>query len=152
MLCVSRASKEKGLDDFCGLDLPGTKMLVGDGPYLDDLKRKYPDVIYAGFKHGESLADYYANADVFVFPSKSDTFGVVMLESISSGTPIAAYPVTGPVDVIQEGVNGSMDDDLASAISKALVCDRADVAATASRWDWHACTEIFINNLTQIPK
>jgi glycosyltransferase involved in cell wall biosynthesis len=152
MLCVSRASKEKGLDDFCKLDLPGTKILVGDGPYLDELKRKYPDVIYAGFKHGERLAEYYANADVFVFPSKSDTFGVVMLESISSGTPIAAYPVTGPVDVVEEGINGSMDNDLSDAINKALLCDREAVEASASRWDWRSCTEIFLNNLTQIPK
>ena len=152
MLCVSRASKEKGLDDFCSLDLPGTKILVGDGPYLSELKSRYPDVVYVGYAQGAKLADYYANADVFVFPSKTDTFGVVMLESISSGTPVAAYPVTGPKDVIEEGINGSLDEDLGRAVGKALICDRRQVAASAVRWDWKTCTGIFLANLTQIPK
>ena len=154
MLCVSRASKEKGLDDFCQIRLPGTKMLVGDGPYLDELKSRYPDVIFEGYKHGEELAEYYANADVLVFPSKTDTFGVVMLEGLASGTPIAAYPVTGPIDVIEVGVNGAMHDDLAQAVIAALAYgyDRAAVARSAERWDWRACTETFVANLTQIPK
>jgi glycosyltransferase involved in cell wall biosynthesis len=152
MLCVSRASKEKGLDDFCRLELPGTKMLVGDGPYLAELKSRYPDVMFVGYQHGEALADCYANADVLVFPSKTDTFGVVMLESLASGTPVAAYPVTGPVDVIEPNVNGAMDSDLSKAVSAALCCDRLAVARSAERWDWRACTETFVANLTQIPK
>lgn len=151
MLCVSRASKEKGLDDFCSLDVPGTKILVGDGPYLDELKRRYPDVIFTGYKHGKSLADYYANADVFVFPSKTDTFGVVMLESMASGTPIAAYPVTGPIDVIQPGVSGFMHDDLASAIAGALACDRDAVAKEGRKFSWEGCTATFLRNLPIIP-
>jgi glycosyltransferase involved in cell wall biosynthesis len=152
LLCVSRASREKGLDDFCSLTVEGTKILVGDGPYLDELKSRYPDVIFTGYKSGESLADYYANADVFVFPSTTDTFGVVMLEAISSGTPIAAYPVTGPVDVVEEGINGSLDIDLHNAVIKALACDRNRVAHSADRWDWRSCTETFLTNLTQISK
>jgi glycosyltransferase involved in cell wall biosynthesis len=152
LLCVSRASKEKGLDDFCALDFPGTKILVGDGPYLEELKSRYQDVTYVGYKQGEALADHYANADVFVFPSKTDTFGVVMLEAISSGTPVAAYPVTGPNDVIEEGINGSLDIDLRSAVAKALSCDRIQVAVSAEKWDWRSCTEIFLRNLTQVSK
>lgn len=152
MLCVSRASREKGLDDFCSLPTTGTKVLVGDGPYLQELRQRYPDVIYAGYKQGEELAQYYANADVLVFPSKTDTFGVVMLESISCGTPVAAYPVTGPLDVIEEGVNGAMRESLADAVISALSCDRKSVEATASRWDWRACTETFVSNLTQIER
>jgi glycosyltransferase involved in cell wall biosynthesis len=152
LLCVSRASREKGLDDFCSLTVPGIKILVGDGPYLEELKSRYHDVLFAGYKHGEQLADYYANADVFVFPSKTDTFGVVMLESISSGTPVAAYPVTGPIDVIEEGVNGSLDNDLGKAVLQALACDRIKVADSADKWDWRSCTRTFVDNLTQIPK
>jgi len=152
ILCVSRASKEKGLDDFCQLDVEGTKILVGDGPYLQELKKKYWDrVEFAGYKKGKELAEYYANADVFVFPSKTDTFGVVMLESIACGTPIAAYPVLGPVDIIDEGVNGSMSDDLKVAIESALKCSREEVQLSSVKWDWKSCTETFFKNLARIP-
>ena len=147
LLCVSRASKEKGLDDFCALRTPGTKMLVGDGPYLDELKRKYPDVIFVGYKHGEELAHYYANADVFVFPSKTDTFGVVMLEAMACGTPIAAYPVTGPMDVIKQGINGYMDEDLTVAIEHAIACNRDAVSKEADDYTWESCTKTFLRNL-----
>lgn len=150
ILCVSRASREKGLDEFCSLKIEGTKILVGDGPYLEELKQKYPYINYAGYKKGKELAEYYANADVFVFPSKSDTFGVVMLESIACGTPIAAYPVTGPVDVIENGINGYMDDDLEVAIVKALECDRGIVEASSKKYDWAMCTKTFLDNLTEI--
>ena len=150
ILCVSRASKEKGLDDFCGLQIEGTKILVGDGPYLDELKRKYPYINYAGYKSGRELAEYYANADVFVFPSKTDTFGVVMLEAMACGTPIAAYPVTGPIDIIEQGVNGSMHEDLETAIRHALDCDRTIVEASSKRYDWAACTKTFLDNLSII--
>lgn len=152
ILCVSRASKEKGLDDFCQLDVEGTKILVGDGPYLQELKKKYWDrAEFAGYKKGRELAEYYANADVFVFPSKTDTFGVVMLESIACGTPIAAYPVLGPVDIIDEGVNGSMSDDLKVAIESALKCSREEVQLSSVKWDWKSCTETFFKNLARIP-
>jgi glycosyltransferase involved in cell wall biosynthesis len=148
LLCVSRASKEKGLDDFCQLETQGTKILVGDGPYLDELKKKYHhQVVFPGYKHGESLACYYANADVFVFPSRTDTFGVVMIEAMACGTPVAAYPVTGPVDVVKPGITGALNDDLATAVSDALLCDRAVVADSAEDWSWEHCTETFLANI-----
>jgi glycosyltransferase involved in cell wall biosynthesis len=147
LLCVSRASPEKGLDDFCSIKTPGTKILVGDGPYLETLKSKYPDVIFAGYKKGSSLAHYYANADVFIFPSRSDTFGVVMLESMACGTPVAAYPVTGPIDIITPGVDGCMDDDLSKAIHACLGLDRKMVEESSRRFTWKACTDVFEKNL-----
>lgn len=148
LLCVSRASIEKGLDDFCNLpQMNGVKILVGDGPYLEELKRKYPDVQYMGFKQGRELAEYYAMADVFVFPSKSDTFGVVMLEAMSCGTPIAAYPVTGPLDVVINGVNGHMHDNLLTAVDLALRCDRKKVRRAAKPYSWESCTKTFLENL-----
>jgi glycosyltransferase involved in cell wall biosynthesis len=150
LLCVSRASIEKGLDDFCSLKTVGTKILVGDGPYLAELKKKYSDVIFTGFKHGDSLAEYYANADVFVFPSKTDTFGVVMLEAIACGTPIAAYPVTGPSDIVVNGVNGYMNDNLETAIKYALTCNRDVVNESSSEYTWTNCTAAFLNNLSLI--
>lgn len=150
LLCVSRASKEKGLDEFCSIKTTGTKILVGDGPYLTELKKKYPDVIYPGYKHGKSLAHYYANSDVFVFPSKTDTFGIVMLESIACGTPIAAFPVTGPIDVIEQGINGVMDNNLEIAIEKCLTIDRKQVELSSQKFSWQGCTDIFENNLVRI--
>jgi glycosyltransferase involved in cell wall biosynthesis len=150
ILCVSRASHEKGLDDFCSLQTSGTKILVGDGPYLAELKSKYPDVIYTGYKSGSSLAHYYANADVFVFPSKTDTFGVVMLESMACGTPVAAYPVTGPKDVIQPGANGYLDTDLHNAIDQCVSLDRTVVRATSELYSWKSCTDIFEQSLIKI--
>lgn len=150
ILCVSRASLEKGLDDFCSLQIEGTKILVGDGPYLPELKRKYPYINYAGYKSGAELAEYYASADVFVFPSRSDTFGVVMLEAIACGTPIAAYPVTGPVDVVEQGINGYMHSDLATAIELALRLDRKAVEESSKKYTWASCTQTFLDNLTVI--
>jgi glycosyltransferase involved in cell wall biosynthesis len=150
ILCVSRASKEKGLEDFCELKVRGTKILVGDGPLLPELKRQYPNVIYIGFKQGDELAHFYAAADVFVFPSKTDTFGVVMLEAIASGTPVAAYPVTGPRDVVINGVNGFTSYDLNYAVEQALGCDRSRVRKDSERYDWAECTQTFLDNLTVI--
>ena len=150
LVCVSRVSIEKGLDDFCGLKTTGTKILVGDGPYLEKLKEKYKDVIYVGFKHGKNLAHYFANADVMVFPSRTDTFGVVMLEAMACGTPIAAYPVTGPIDVIEEGINGSMNENLPTAISNALKLDRNIVYESSLKYDWDKAAKIFEENLSKI--
>jgi len=152
LLCVSRASPEKGLDDFCSLQVPGTKILVGDGPYLHKLKQKYTDVVFVGYKHGDQLAQYYADADVFVFPSKTDTFGVVMLEAMACGTPVAAYPVTGPIDVISPGVNGVMDQDLNLAVQTCLVLNRHTVEQSSQAYTWSACTQVFLDNLVCIPK
>lgn len=149
ILCVSRVSQEKNLDKFC--EIKGyRKILVGDGPYLNDLKKKYPDVEYVGYKYGKELAEYYANAECFVFPSVTDTFGIVMLESISCGTPIAAYPVTGPIDVIQQVVNGYMNHDLTYAIKDCMNIDRDLVHSSSKKYTWENCTETFFNNLTRI--
>ena len=150
ILCVSRASIEKGLDDFCSLQIDGTKILVGDGPYLPELKRKYPYINYAGYKSGVELAQYYACADVFVFPSKTDTFGVVMLEAMACGTPIAAYPVTGPSDIVVNGINGYMHDNLETAVKYALVCDRKTVHESSKEYTWSGCTAAFVENLSLI--
>lgn len=150
ILCVSRASPEKGLDDFCGLQVRGRKVLVGDGPYLESLKKRYPDVEYVGFKHGAELASYYANASVFVFPSRTDTFGVVMLESIACGTPVAGYPVTGPIDIVEQGINGYLDEHLDEAVERALECDRELVLRSSEKYNWESCTKTFLDNLTVI--
>lgn len=148
LLCVTRVSYEKGLDDFCKLVYPGaTKMIVGDGPYRAELETKYPDVIFTGVKRGKDLADYYANADVFVFPSKADTFGVVMIESMACGTPVAAFPVTGPLDVIEQGVTGAMDNDLEKAIDTCLKINRKKVIKHSNKWTWENCAEQFLRSL-----
>ena len=118
-LCVGRVAVEKNLEAFLDLDLPGTKLIVGDGPARAALERKYPDAVFLGARHGEELASIYAGADVFVFPSKTDTFGLVLLEALASGLPVAAFPVTGPRDVI--GTSGRRaSDDLRSACLEAL--------------------------------
>jgi glycosyltransferase involved in cell wall biosynthesis len=145
ILCVSRASKEKGLDDFCRLN-HSQKVLVGDGPYLASLKRKYPDVIFPGHQEGAALAKWYANADAFVFPSKSDTFGIVLLEAIASGTPVAAYPEPGPLEVIENGINGWINTDLQTALDQCANIDRRRVRYTAERWTWRYSARQFIEH------
>lgn len=148
LLCVTRVSHEKGLDDFCKLNYPGaTKIIVGDGPYKKELEAKYPDVIFTGVKRGKDLAEFYANADVFVFPSRADTFGVVMIESMACGTPVAAYPVTGPLDVIEQKTTGYMDNDLVLAIKKCLELDREQVYYTSLKWTWINCATQFVDSL-----
>lgn len=152
LVCVSRISREKGLDDFCQLDWPGaTKLLVGDGPYLDELKQKYSDqVIFVGAKTGPELGSYYANADVFVFPSRNDTFGVVNIEAIACGTPVAAYPVPGPIDIIEPGINGAMHEDLITACQACLALSRDQVLSSADKWTWERCWQIFKQNLVPL--
>jgi glycosyltransferase involved in cell wall biosynthesis len=137
LVCVSRVSHEKGLDDFCSLNMPNTeKIMVGDGPYLKTLKKKYPDVHFVGKKKGHQLAKYYQSADVFVFPSVVDTFGVVQIEAMACGTPVAAYPVVGPKDVIEQGVNGYMDKDLTVAIKQCTKLARSKVYESSLKWSW----------------
>ena len=148
LLCVSRLSKEKNLDAFCSLDYPNSrKILVGDGPYRKHLEEKYKDVEFTGFKTGEELASYYQMADVFVFPSTWDTFGIVMIESLACGTPVAAYPVTGPKDVILPQIDGYLSYDLNYAISCCLKLDRDKVCQSSKRWSWENAWQIFKSNL-----
>jgi glycosyltransferase involved in cell wall biosynthesis len=149
ILCVSRVSQEKNLDEFCKLPHKN-KVLVGDGPYLEELKKKYPDVHYAGKKTGSELAHYYQNAKVFVFPSKADTFGIVMIEAMACGTPVAAYPVTGPVDVIEPNVTGVMDENLAAAVDSCINLDRSAVEKASYTWSWDNCWQIFKDNLVSV--
>jgi len=144
---VGRVSQEKGLRDFLDLPLPGTKVIVGDGPLLETFKQEYPTVNFLGALHGEALARAYAAADVFVFPSRSDTFGLVMAEAIASGVPVAAYPVAGPVDVVEDGVTGWLSDNLALACAKCLELDRAKVAEGGKAFSWDAATDQFISSL-----
>lgn len=142
-LNVGRVSVEKNLEAFYELKLPGVKVQVGDGPALETYKVKYPDVKFVGAKFGKDLADYYRNASVMVFPSKSDTFGLVMIEAMRCGTPVAAFPVTGPLDVIEPGKTGYMNDDLAMAINQAMFIDRADVVRYSDSYTWDAATDRF---------
>lgn len=148
LLSVGRVSKEKGLDDFCQLDLPWChKIVVGDGPYRRELERRYPAVEFVGVKQGLELASYYAQADVFVFASKADTFGVVNIEALSCGTPVAAYPVPGPIDIVKSGVTGYLDWDLSQAVKRCLTLDRDQVESASRRWTWAECWQIFKDNL-----
>lgn len=142
-LYVGRISVEKNLEAFLSLTLPGTKLVVGDGPYLAPLRQQFPDTVFTGKKQGEQLAHYYAGSDVFVFPSVTDTFGLVMLEAMACGTPVAAYPVTGPVDVVRDPAVGVLDNDLLVAIYKALQLKRTDCARYAARFSWENCARQF---------
>ena len=148
LLCVSRVSKEKNLEKFFEMDYPGyLKIMVGDGPMLETYKKRYPDVHFTGFKTGVDLAKYYANAEVFVFPSQWETFGIVMIEAMACGTPVAAYPCQGPKDVIDEGLTGCMRDNLKDAVDVCLTLDREQVEYFSQRWTWNRAWEIFKNNL-----
>ena len=146
-LYAGRVAVEKNLEAFLSLDLPGTKWVVGDGPARAELQRKFPGATFFGMKTGEDLAWHYRQADVFVFPSRTDTFGLVMLEAMASGTPVAAFPVTGPVDVVQQGVSGVLDHDLKQAALAALDLSRDRVAEHARQSSWARCTAQFVSNL-----
>jgi len=148
-LYVGRVAIEKNIRAFLDLGLPGSKAVVGGGPQLEELRRAYPAVRFTGPRFGEELARSYAGADVFVFPSLTDTFGLVLLESLACGTPVAAFPVTGPRDVVAgaAGRIGAVDADLRTAALRALDADRAACRAHAERFSWRACAELFLAHL-----
>jgi len=146
-LYVGRIAIEKNIEAFLKLDLPGTKVLVGDGPARAALSRTYPAARFLGPRSGEPLVEAYAASDVFVFPSKTDTFGLVMLEALACGTPVAAYPVQGPLDVIGDWAVGVLDEDLQLACEKAVMLSRDDARAFAVLRNWRSCTEQFLSNL-----
>jgi glycosyltransferase involved in cell wall biosynthesis len=150
-LCVGRVAVEKNLEAFLDLDLPGTKVIVGDGPALPALTRKYPHAVFLGARHGEALAQAYAAADVFVFPSKTDTFGLVLLEALASGLPVAAFPVTGPRDVIGAAPVGALNDDLRAACLSALDISPQACIAFGAKHSWEASAQAFIEHVTRIP-
>lgn len=143
-LYVGRVAVEKNLPAFLSLDLPGTKVVVGDGPDRRKLEERYPDAVFVGAKHGPELASYYQRADVFVFPSRTDTFGLVLAEAMACGTPVAAYPVRGPIDVVKDPEAGVLDNDLAGAAMAALALDRAKVRRYGERFSWERSTQQFL--------
>jgi glycosyltransferase involved in cell wall biosynthesis len=146
-LYMGRVAIEKNIEAFLKLELPGTKYVVGSGPDLETLRRRYPAVRFTGFRSDEDLAKHVAAADVFVFPSRTDTFGLVMIEALACGVPVAAYPVQGPVDVIENGVTGCLHDDLREAALAALKLDAQRCRDAALRFTWEACTRQFIDHL-----
>ena len=146
-LYVGRIAREKNLEAFLDLDLPGRKVLVGDGPHLAALRQRYHDAIFTGPKSGDELARHFASADVFVFPSRSDTFGLVLLEAMASGLPVAAFPVTGPIDLVRHGVTGILDPDLGAAARRALTLNRAAARAHALTFSWARAADQFLANL-----
>ena len=160
MISVGRVSVEKNLEAFLSAEVAGSKVVIGDGPALSDLRIKYPNAIFLGTLKGTELASAYATADVFVFPSRTDTFGLVMIEALASGLPVAAFPVPGPLDIIGPDGRGpwselsrpigSLSDDLSSAIQNALSVRKADAAAYAQRFDWDQCTDQFIGALGEV--
>jgi len=146
-LYVGRVAVEKNLEDFLRLDLPGSKVVVGDGPARADLQHRYPEVHWAGARHGEELAQHYAAADVFVFPSRTDTFGLVLLEALASGVPVAAYPVPGPLDVVDGSGVGCLDEDLKGAVERALAIPPEHCRDHALNFSWRRSAEQFLANL-----
>ncbi|HEY0282170.1 MAG TPA: glycosyltransferase family 1 protein [Rhizomicrobium sp.] len=146
-LYVGRVAVEKNIEAFLKLDLPGTKVVVGKGPALTSLERAYPAAEFLGQKTGEALVEVYAASDVFVFPSRTDTFGLVVLEALACGTPVAAYPVQGPKDVIDDARVAVLDDDLAKACREALSIPRDAARSFALSRSWRSCTQQFLSNL-----
>lgn len=147
---AGRVAVEKNLEAFLELDLPGSKCVIGDGPDLAKLKRRWPGVLFAGYRFGRELARYLASADVFVFPSLTDTFGLVMLEALACGVPVAAFPVTGPLDVVINGETGVLDTDLRRAALAALDLDRRRCREEALRHTWEAASRQFLANLVPV--
>ena len=144
---VGRVAVEKNIEAFLKLNLPGSKVVVGDGPQRAMLEEKYPKAYFLGMKEGEELAEHYASADVFMFPSRTDTFGLVLLEALASGVPVAAYPVTGPLDVIGEAPVGVLDEDLERAAHKALKLDPKSCRDFALNYTWEKSADQFFSNL-----
>ena len=150
-LTVGRLAVEKNLDAFLGLDLPGTKVVVGDGPARPGLESCYRDAVFLGTKHGAELAAIYASADVFVFPSRTDTFGLVLLEALASGLPIAAFPVAATQDVVGAAPVAALDDDLRAACLGALTIPRHVCRQYAETMTWEASARSFLSNLVSVP-
>src|SRR5271163_5089153 len=149
-LTCARVAVEKNLEAFLSLDLPGSKVVVGDGPQRAELQRRYPKAIFLGEKTGRDLTSHMAAADVFVFPSLTDTFGVVQLEALACGTPVAAFPVTGPLDVIADHPVGALDKDLRPACLKALGMSRETCRQFALERSWENSARQFIGNLSAL--
>jgi glycosyltransferase involved in cell wall biosynthesis len=150
LLYVGRVAVEKNVEAFLRLEIPGTKYVVGDGPSLDRLRRAFPGVRFLGPMYGAELAAHYAAADVFVFPSRTDTYGNVLLEALASGVPVAAYPVPGPIDVIGHDGVGALDHDLGAAVRRALTIPSAACRAFAEQRSWRESATQFLDNLAPV--
>ena len=148
---LGRVAVEKNIGAFLELDVVGSKVVIGDGPDFEKLRAAFPDCNFVGYKFGEELASYLAGGDVFVFPSRTDTFGIVLLEAMACGLPVAAYPVTGPIDIVESGVTGILHQDLATACRQALALDSQDCMAYAASRSWRRCTEQFLSQLAVNP-
>lgn len=146
-LYVGRVAIEKNIEAFLDAELPGRKVVVGDGPQRAELEARYPNVTFTGKKTGDDLAECYASADVFVMPSKTETFGIVILEAMASGLPVAAFPVTGPIDLIEEGRTGIMSNDIGQAARDALNLSRDGVRQKALEFSWTAAARLFVSNI-----
>jgi glycosyltransferase involved in cell wall biosynthesis len=155
-LSVGRVAVEKNVEAFLQLDLPGTKVVVGDGPQREELEAKYPQAVFRGARFNEDLACHFSDADVFVFPSLTDTFGLVILEAMACGTPVAAFPAPGPIDILPGSGAGSLaksqTEGLAQACLEALTIDRSAARAYAERFSWRASAEEFVRNLQPYPE
>ena len=149
-LYAGRVAIEKSLEDFLRLDLPGTKWVVGDGPARAGLESNFPRAVFHGMKYGSELAYFYQQADAFVFPSRTDTFGLVLVEAMACGTPVAAYPVTGPIDVIRDPAVGALSEDLRAAALSALALDRGAVRNYAQQYSWAKATRQFLEQLRPV--
>jgi glycosyltransferase involved in cell wall biosynthesis len=149
-LYVGRVAVEKSVEDFLALDLPGSKVVVGDGPARVELEMRYPETRFLGTLTGEALAETYASADVFVFPSRTDTFGIVLLEALASGVPVAAYPVSGPRDVVGGSDAGVLSDDLGQACRDALKIPRERARAFSLDYTWSASARQFLANVVRV--
>lgn len=149
-LYVGRVSVEKNLPAFLSLDLPGIKVVAGGGPDLEKLRKAYPETRFLGSLEGEELAQVYASSDVFVFPSKTDTFGMVILEALASGLPVAAFPVTGPKDILLPGKTGFFGEDLKKAALEARHLSRQACRSFGEKYSWRACTEEFYGHLAPL--
>jgi glycosyltransferase involved in cell wall biosynthesis len=149
LLYVGRVAVEKNIEAFLACPYPGTKVVVGDGPARATLAAKFPQALFLGKRTGRALAGCYAGADVFVFPSRTDTFGLVMIEALACGTPVAAFPVPGPLDIVNDNV-GALSDDLARAIDAGRYCDRSACAAHGARFSWDAATRQFLAGLVAL--
>lgn len=150
MLLSGRVIIDKNIDAFLKLNLLGTKIIVGDGPDRKAFEKKYPDAIFTGYLFEDVYAHALSSADCFVFPSLTDTFGLVMIEAMACGTPVAAFNVSSPIDVIEEGVTGCMDCDLGNAITKAMTLDRDGVHLAAKKFTWDRTAEMFANWLIPV--
>ena len=141
---------EKGLEHFLDLDLAGTRVVVGDGPARAELAARFPATVWRGWRHGEDLASHFASADVFVFPSRTESFGNVLLEAMASGLPVASVPAPGPVDLIEEGLTGALGDDLAEACARAVRCSGEAARQAALGYSWPVSHEIFRRHLVPL--